>query len=244
MKQIIILCVELLLILGLAAALYYLNLSRKSQNLYTYQKPLIYKKFDLSDQELKKEINLFLSRELNLFGGDFQVMDAVSLSANDISGADYIMVTVRAPDGKICQVTLSRSLGPWSKWEINPTSLNVIEAPQGAANPAVKIPKWMDDLGATSGQLQKYYATHPEFARKGEAAFFNTQTGKYELPADWHQSVMTVVTGKDKALHSKVEAVGNAEADEINNYWKPDYSTEYTGLGYRGYLYRKIKGSE
>lgn len=72
----------------------------------------------------------------------------------------------------------------------------------------------------------------------------NSKTGKYELPADWHQTVLTVVTGKDKALHSRAEVEGQAKTEEINTYWKPDYSTEYTGLGYRGYLYKKIKGNE
>lgn len=91
-----------------------------------------------------------MARELGIFGGDFQILDAVSLSANEISGADYVMVTLKSPDGKICQLTLNRNLGTWGRWEINHKSLKVMQAPKPGE---AKVPKWMDDAGVTPEQL-------------------------------------------------------------------------------------------
>lgn len=241
MRQLIILFIEFVLIVALVIGIYYTNLSKKFDYPYRYNKPIVASRLDLSDLELRSELIFFLTKELGLYEGEFKILDVVYLYTDKISGADYILVTLRAPDGKLCQITVSRNFLPYAKWELNPKSFSVIEPLQPLLGSEVKVPQWMQDLEITPQQLQKYYAAHPDVASKGEAAFFDEKTGKYNLPADWYQTTFTLEI-KDKGIRLVPETDKKVKTAIVNSYWKADYPTEYLGPGYREYLYKKIKG--
>lgn len=240
MRQLIILFIEFVLIVALVIGIYYTNLSKKFNYPYRYNKPIMATRLDLSDLELRSELIFFLTKEMGLYEGEFKILDVVYLYTDEISGADYILVTLEAPNGKLCQLTVSRNFLPYAKWELNPKSFSVIEPLEPLLGSEVKVPQWMQDLGVTAQQLDKYYVTHPEEALKGETAFFDEKTGKYNLPSDWYQATFTLEI-KDKGIRLIPETDNKAKAAIVNFYWKADYPTEYLGLGYREYLYKKIR---
>ncbi len=240
MRQLIILFIEFVLIVALVIGIYYTNLFKKFEHPYRYSKPLMATRLDLSDLELRSELIFFLTKELGLYAGEFKILDVVYLYTDKISGADYILVTLKAPDGKLCQITVSRNFLPYAKWEVNPKSFSVIEPLEPILGSEVKVPQWMQDLGVTPQQLNKYYAAHPDVALKGEAAFLDEKTGKYNLPPDWYQTTFTLEI-EDKGIRLVPETDKKAKTAIVNSYWKADYPTEYLGPGYREYLYKKIK---
>ncbi len=242
MRQLIILFIEFVLIVGLVIGIYYTNLSKKFDYPYRYNKPIMATRLDLSDLELRSELIFFLTKELGLYEGEFEILDVVYLYTDEISGADYILFTLKAPDGRICQITVSRNPFPYAKWEINPASLNVIELPKSLVGSEVKVPKWMRDLEVTPQQLEKYYTSHPYVALKGESAFLDEKTGKYSLPSDWYQTLFTLEIQKDKTMRLISDTGKNLKTTRVDSYWKADYPTQYLGPGYREYLYKKIKG--
>lgn len=240
MRQLIILFIEFVLIVALVIGIYYTNLSKKFDYPYRYNKPIMATRFDLSDPELRSELIFFLTKEMGLYEGEFKILDVVYLYTDEISGADYILVTLEAPDGKLCQLTVSRNFLPYAKWELNPKNFSIIEPLEPILGSEVKVPQWMQDLGVTAQQLDKYYVTHPEEALKGETAFFDEKTGKYNLPLDWYQATFTLEI-KDKGIRLIPETDKKAKTAIVNFYWKADYPIEYLGPGYREYLYKKIK---
>lgn len=244
MKKLIVLFIEFALIIGLVIGIYLNNLSKKVDYSYHYTKPLLRTRLNLSDTELKKEIIFFLAKDLGLYQGNFEILDVVFLYTGEIAGADYILVTLKAPDGRLCQITVSRISLPFARWELNPKTFSVIEPLKTILESKVEVPRWMQDLGVTDEQLQNYYTKHPELAVKGEYAFFDEETGSYNLPADWYQAVFNLVTGKDKTIRLIPDKGERLQADTVNFYWKADYPSEYLGLGYRGYLYQKIEESK
>lgn len=241
MRRLIILFIEFILIVGLVIGIYYANLSKKFEYPQRYNKPIMASQLNLPDQELRNEIIYFLSKELGLYGQEFEVLDIVYLYTDKISGADYILFTLRSPDGRLCQITVSRKFIPYAKWEINPESLSITEPFKSLLGAEVKVPKWMQDLEITPQQLEEYYATHPEVALKGESTFFDEETGKYNLPADWYQTMFVLEIKKDKTIRLIPEAGDKVKAAMVNSYWKADYPVDYIGPGYRQYLYEKIK---
>lgn len=240
MKQLITLVIEFFLIILVAAGIYYVNLSKKFNYPYKYNKPILAMRTEVYDEQLRTELIFFLVKELGLYEGEFKMLDVVYLYTDKISGADYILVTLEAPDGKLCQLIVSRSFLPYSKWELNPESFNVIEPMESIGGFTEKVPKWMQDLGVTSEQLNNYYTAHPDVALKGESAFFDEKTGGYNLPSDWYKTMFTFEI-KEKGIRLIPETTQKGRTSIVNSYWKVDYPSEYLGPGYREYLYRKIK---
>jgi len=197
-------------------------------------------RLDLSDLDLRSELVFFLSKELGLYGDEFKILDVVYLYTDKISGADYVLITFKAPDGNLCQITISRNFLPFAKWQLNPETFNVIEPIPPLLGPQTKVPQWMQNLGVTHEQLNQYYITHPDVALKGEAAFFDAKTGKYNLPSDWYESLFALEI-KEKGIRLVPQTEKGAKTTMINSYWKADYPTDYLGSGYREYLYKKIK---
>lgn len=241
MKKIIILLIEFALIIGLIISIYVLNLSKKIDYTYTYHKPLLRTQLSLSDYALKEGLLFFLAKELGLYAEELQILDVVYLYTNDITGADYILVTFNTADGRLCQITVSRNFLPWAKWETDPKSFNIIESPKTILESEFPVPKWMQELGVTAEQLRRYYAIHPEVSRAPEESFYDKKTGKFSLPADWYQTLFVLVTEKDKAPRLIPDRGEKVKAEIVDSYWKADYPREYLGLGYREYLYRKIE---
>lgn len=227
------------MILALVIGIYYTNLSKKLDYPYRYNKPIVASRLDLSDLELRSELVFFLTKEMGLYEGEFKILDVVYLYTDEITGADYILVTLEAPDGKLCQLTVSRNFLPWSSWQFNQKNLSIVEPPKTVFPSLLAVPQWMQDLGVTAQQLDKYYLTHPDLAKKGETAFFDEKTEKYNLPSDWYQFTFSLEI-KDKGIRLIPETDKQAKTTLVNFYWKADYPTEYLGPGYREYLYKKI----
>jgi hypothetical protein len=242
MRQLIILFIEFVLIVGLVIGIYYLNLSKKFGYPYKYKKPIMSTRLDLSDTELRKELIFFLTKELGLYEEEFKIIDVIYLYTDQISGADYILVTLQSPDGKLCQLAVSRNLLPYAKWEVDTKTYRVIEPTKPLVSSETKIPQWMQDLEITPEQVEKYYTSHPDVAKKGETVFLDAKTGKYSLPADWYQSVFTLQIEKDKTMRLISNTSKKIKATAVTSYWKVDYPMQYLGPGYREYLYKKIKG--
>jgi len=242
MRQLIILLIEFVLIIGLVIGIYYTNLAKKFNYPQKYNKPLISTRLDLSDAELKKELIYFLTKELGLYEEELKIVDVIYLYTDKISGADYILITLQSPDGKLCQLAVSRNLLPYAKWTLNTKDYRVIEPIKPLSSSETKATQWMQELEITPKQAQKYYASHPDVAVKGESAFFDEKTGKYSLPSDWYQSVFTLQIEKDKTTRLISDTGQKMKTTAVTSYWKVDYPMQYLGPGYREYLYKKIKG--
>lgn len=244
MRQLLYLLIEFVLIIAVVTGLYFTHFSRKPSEPFVYNKPIIRQQADIDNEELKKELIFFLNKELGLYSGTFEFVDAAFLHTNDLTGADLILVTLRAPDGRLCQLTVSRSSRPGARWQLDREHLKVVEPLTPVLESRQEVPQWMQDLGVTGEQLQMYYAAHPEAAKKGELAFFDPGTGQYSLPADWVQTVFTLVIDKDKTMRLIADSKEKTKKDMADSLWESDYASEYVGMGYREYLYDKVKGEK
>lgn len=206
----------------------------------------INRKLSLANIDLEKELAFFLAKQFGIFEGSFEIVDIVNLNTTGITGTDYLLVTFKTPDGRFCQVSVSRGTGSRSGWEILPESFSVSQF--ASYHPI--MPVWMKDLGITPEQLDEYYRAHPEAVALGEKLFKDPQTGGYILPTDWFQTVKAVhkpyaiVLNQNKKITINPNMVSGTQSDMINSYWKSDYPSDKIGPGYRAYLYGKIKGAE
>lgn len=206
---------------------------------------ILTRRLHLLNADIEDKIIFYLSRKLGIYEGALEIIDVVNLDTRGISGADYILVTLKAPDGKLCQVTLSRGSLPWSEWELNPENSSAKEMPQSALLPYAENAGWMRDLGITRDEVIRYYIAHPEIGPDNniERAFLDKETGIRSLPSDWWKAALSesrfrLEISKNKVL-SFVSHMGSE--DPLNSYWAVDYPLDYSGPGYRGYLYKKIK---
>jgi hypothetical protein len=202
------------------------------------------KRIRLSSRELEEELTFFLASKLGIYEGSFEIVGIVNLKTQEMAGADYLLVTVRISDGKLCQVVVSRKAGPWGKWGIEQETFKLINAAdaKGAALYSEKTKAWMKELGVTADELRQYYRAHPEAILKGDELFFDEETGITRLPADWFKTVNPPVSYKlsvDK--NGPVRFVPGMEVKPADVFWQPDYPGDYLGGGYRSYLYEKIK---
>jgi len=206
----------------------------------------INRRLSLANIDLEKELAFFLAKQFGIFEGSFEIVDIVNLNTTGITGTDYLLVTFKAPDGRFCQVSVSRGKGTNSGWEILPESFSVSQF--SSSQPI--MPVWMKDLGIAPEQLDEYYRAHPEAIALGEKLFRDPQTGGYILPTDWFQTVKPVhkpyaiVLNQNQKVAINPNMVSGTESDMINTYWKADYPSSNIGPGYRAYLYGKVKGSE
>jgi len=199
----------------------------------------------LANVELEEQLVFFLARKLGIYEGAFEIIDVVNLDTRDIAGADYILVTLKAPDGKLCQVTLTKQSYPWARWELVQESLTVSELPWSSPSVYIANTKWMEDLGITADEVRQYYTAHPEKVGNAiESAFLDRETGRYTLPPDWWQapkleSPFRLEINKDKTIDFVSEM---KQSNAYDYYWNVDYPSELVGPGYRVYLYKKVKG--
>lgn len=246
MKNVAILLVELLLIVGLLVGIH--SVYRQKAKARLEEKPLITNEIQLSSATLEEELTYFLATRLNLYEEGYEIVDVTNLATAAVTGTDYLVVTIRTPDGRYCQIAVSRQSVPWAKWELNPETYQLVDIRQPDSFSA-QTPPWMREIGITAAQVEEYFAAHPELRRSGAQAFIDKQTGAYRLPADWYQAVkvestFNVEVGKDKTMRIFSNIGEEARARLVNSYWKSDYPVQYLGPGYRGYLYKKIKGNE
>lgn len=86
-------------------------------------------KFDTHDvlsADFEEKLVYFLVTKLNLFEGNFQVINVMGLNVGNLVGQDYILITMRGPDGKIYQVTARRPTGPRAEWEFDESSFHAV----------------------------------------------------------------------------------------------------------------------
>jgi len=221
--------------------LIYHNLNKKRWSDYYSIKPYLK---NLADPILEKEIVFYLSKKLEIYEGEFEILDIVRLDTNEKIGIDYILLTIKTPNGKLCQVTVFKKSYPWAKWEIDPASFNVVEFPESRHSFDVEVPQWMQDyLEITPEQVYEYYKKHPDIDLKNiESIFLDKKTGEFRLPSDWFETVK--LETHYKLIISSTTPVRwkpNVKEKRSGLYWKPDYPTGYLGAGYREYLYDKIK---
>jgi hypothetical protein len=246
MKNVWILFIEVSLIIGLWFGIY--TVYQKAQVKRFSHQSLVTSRLYLSDADMEEELIFFLSKKLGIYEHDYQIVDVVNLNTREVMGVDYILITLRAPDGRLCQVIVTRNSNPWAKWELDPVNFNVVDIVEPGSL-AGQVSQWMQELSITPEQVDAYYKAHPEFSRKGEVAFLDDKTGALQLPPDWYQVVKPEATfsleiGKDKTVRIISSMGEEAKKRVLNSYWKPDYPTDYLGPGYREYLFRKLKDTQ
>jgi hypothetical protein len=245
MKRLLLLLLEITLISSVGLAVYF-NYRDKGKT-RPYRKFIITEgKLHFLNPELEEKLIFYLTKQLGIYEGSFEIVDVVNLGTREIAGVEYILVTVKAPNGRFCQVALSKNLYPWAQWEIAAENSRVQEAPRSLLPEPGEDAQWMAELGITSQEIREYYLQHPELTlEEVEAVFLDKETGIHILPADWKQTVsakprFSLEISKDKGFRFVSGLVAEAK---YNSYWKVDYPTAYSGPGYRSYLYDKAEGS-
>lgn len=245
MKQYVVLIIAVLIGLVLWGGANIILQHRRIEPL-SFQ-PVIKSRIYLPGADFEEELIFFLARHMGIYEGEFEVIDVVDLEMRNISGVDYILVTFRAPNGNLCQVTIAKDVFPWAQWEIIPESFSVVELPEARIRFTMDTPQWMQALGITPEQVAEYLAEHPDMKIRGESAFLNKKTQRYALPVDWSKSVRKVKPlrfsiNKNKQIGLSSLMLRKSQIGLLNSYWQPDYPTDYSGPGYRAYLYGKSKG--
>jgi len=198
------------------------------------------------DQE--DTLTFYLTKQLGTYEGSFEIIEVVNLQTRDISGTEYLLVTLRAPNGKFCQVILSRKSLPWAHWQIESGSLKIVDIPQAEyITTTEKDLVWMKELGVTAEEVSRYLAVHPEKALgDAETLFVDQTTGKLTLPRDWWKSVKVGESPfrykLEIAKNKTMRFVSDMKMESSDLFWKIDCPADYLGSGYRGYLFEKSKG--
>jgi hypothetical protein len=201
----------------------------------------------LPGSDFEDDLIFFIAGQLGIYQGEFEILDIVNLELQDIAGVDYLLITLRAPNGDLCQVTIAKDLFPWARWEVVPGSFSVVRMPEMRLKFAYEAPQWMRELGITPEQVAGYFAEHPDMRVRGEGAFLDPKTQKRALPGDWSATIkkekpLRFSVNKNKKTGFSTLMAGRNQVGLLNAYWKADYPSDYAGPGYRAYLYGKSKG--
>lgn len=245
MRQLVALLVVLGFIAGVAFILHVNETTREKTHL---ARKILFMTDNLNalNPEQEDKLIFYLTKQLGTYEGSFEIIDVVNLQSHDIGATAYLLVTLRAPNGKFCQVIISRKNLPWARWEIEQGSFKVVDIKQAVyvtTNENDLI--WMKELGITPEEVHRYLAAHPEKALgDAEALFLDQDTGYHAIPKDfWKvktpQASFKLEINKDKTMRFVSEMKRESSADL---YWKVDYPSDYLGGGYRGYLFDKVKG--
>lgn len=245
MKQLAILIVSIMIIAGLWGWAYMFWISRQSEqpaSAIISTEPAVF-----SDSELQSEVVFFLTKELGIYEGGFEVVDVARVDAAAIAGIEYLVVTMRAPDGRLCQVAVRKSLKPNAAWELDPSSFSVLELSQYAYgfnnfNLSPETTAWLAKVGVSPGEVLAYFKENPYKYQDPEAVFRDAATGKPALPMDWFSIVKPLASYKlDISKKQTIKFVTGMRAQEQDSLWKADYP-DYVGAGYRSYLEGKARG--
>ncbi|MDD5255257.1 MAG: hypothetical protein PHR11_04295 [Candidatus Omnitrophica bacterium] len=244
MKKLFLLLLEGAFLAGVVALAYF-NYNQERLSGYQPQRLLM-----LSDrkhmlgEELEDKLVFYLAKQLGIYEGQFEIVDVVNLGTGEIVGVDYILVTIKISGGKLCQVTLFRQAGPWAQWELDEGSFSMVDLPRSELYTYLDGATWMKELGISAEQISQYMAAHPELSTGAdfEAAFKDKKSGIYTLPSDWWQVVRLESGFKlDVKKEKMMRLIAEGKQDPGEAYWKVDYASEYSGPGYRAYLYEKVK---
>jgi len=187
----------------------------------------------LLSAEFEEQLVYFLVTKLNIFEGNFEVIDVVNLDVRNFTGSDYVLITLRAPDGRLCQVTAKRQAGRSAQWQFDDKSFSVIGL---AKYEPASIEEDYDLISDLSARLGK------EIPFKDQTlSLFKivSQDNSEFLVFESLPPKLTVSINKDKKIGLSNQMSAGEGPDAL---WKPDYPTSYLGPGYRSYLYEKVKG--
>ncbi|MBM3254818.1 MAG: hypothetical protein FJZ08_00750 [Candidatus Omnitrophica bacterium] len=243
MKRILILLLEVVLIAAVGLIMYWNYRDKKA--VYRPARLIVNtERPHFLTRDLEDNLVFFLTKQLGSYEGAFEIIEVVNLGTRELAGVDYVVMTIRAPDGKLCQVALVKNSYPWSKWEVASEQFKVEEPAKTLYSSYTKDTKWIETLGITPGQLYEYYIKHPQMTQEElESSFVDKVTGMHILPDDWRQSVtlapnFSLEQNKERGFRFIANIAGDNSYD---TYWKVDYPASYSGPGYRAYLYDKIE---
>ena len=243
MKRILVILLELIFIAGAGLVMYHNYRDKKivypaGRLIMNTGRPQFF------DKGMEDGLIFFLTKQLGAYDAPFELIEVVNLGTRELAGVEYVVMTVRAPDGKLCQVALAKNSYPWSKWEIVAEHFKVTEPSKNMYSVYSEDTKWIEELGITPAQLHEYYIKHPKMTQEElKELFVDKATGMRILPDDWRQSVTLaprfgLKNDKDKGFRFIANIAGDNAYD---TYWKVDYPSSYSGPGYRSYLYDKIE---
>ncbi len=244
MRRLFTILLQLAFLCGVLAIAYF-NYNQERTSAYRPQRLLMFSdNRRMLGAELEDKLTFYLAKKLGIYEGQFEIVDIVNLGTGEIAGIDYILVTIKIAGGKLCQVTLFREANPWARWELDEGSFSIVDLPRPELYSYIEKASWLRELGISAAQLSEYMSAHPELSTGAdfEGAFKDGKTGSYALPADWWQVVRFESSFRLDAKNEKMmRLIAEGKAPAGNTYWKIDYPAEYSGPGYRAYLYEKVK---
>lgn len=245
MKRLFIVLLEVAFLLSLGFLVYFNYRLGKEDRARPSRLIMLTDRRQFLGSELEEKLTFYLARQLGIYEGQFEIVDVMNLGTAEIAGVDYILVTIRIPGGKLVQVTLSRAANPWASWELDEKSLSLVELPRPDIYVRLEAATWLKELGITEEQVNQYLNAHPEITSGDEleAAFRDAKSGSPALPKDWWDAVAFESSFSLEIKPDKTPRIvsGQGKGKDASSYWKVDYPAEYTGPGYRAYLYDKVK---
>ncbi|MEI6631058.1 MAG: hypothetical protein WCL25_00380 [bacterium] len=242
MKRILVLLLEVALIAAVGLTMYWNYRDKKA--VYRPARLIVNTgRPNFLTRDLEDNLVFFLTKQLGSYEGAFEIIEVVNLGTRELAGVDYVVMTIKAPDGKLCQVALAKNAYPWSKWEVVSEHFKVEEPARALYSSYTKDTEWIQALGITPAQLYEYYIKHPQMTQEElESSFVDKVTGMHVLPDDWRKTVtlspnFSLEQNKEKGFRFIANIAGDNSYD---TYWKVDYPSSYSGPGYRAYLYDKI----
>lgn len=205
--------------------------------------PVYTKHVYISDAAFQDEFLFFLAKTLNIYRGNFDIIDIYRVS-DDLTGKEVIIITVRVPGGNIYQVSATPDRGGWKFDAGFPVASDMKRFGFDSLELDEATAAWLEGMGISPEQVLEYFKAHPDRFIEGGAIFTNEKTGKHCLPVDWFEAVKpaaeyTLVLGKEGSPSRLVPSLKNEGQDTI---WKTDTAPDYAGQGYRAYLGGKVKG--
>ncbi|MDD5347876.1 MAG: hypothetical protein PHT59_04605 [Candidatus Omnitrophica bacterium] len=200
--------------------------------------------FDTSNvmsADFEEKLVYFLVTKLNLFEGNFQVINVMGLNVGNLVGQDFVLITLRGPDGNIYQVTARRSTGARADWEFDEGSFH-------AVNLATYVPSSPEEeyglLGEEGGdpgknKLYAQLAAPGEFLEPGRLAGFEGEGSGLLLQSAEIAGKSNFDLSRNKRVMYSNRLVAGPGPDAM---WVTDYPKDVVGPGYRSYLYQKMKG--
>lgn len=227
------LCI-LTVLAGTAASLYLVRSGIMAPSFKTPEK-----KTGFFTPRFEEQLMYFLVAKLSIFEGEFQILDAVNLNMQAFTGQDYVLLTLRAPDGTICQVAARRN-GTDGAWEFDEKTFQVIGL--AAYEPAVESDyEQLQSLTAGLEENRFYSLLESDFLQLPDNAVGFLSNGQTELV-----EFEGVAAPARLGIHitEKIGFSSQMSAEQgANSLWQRDYPS-FVGPGYRSYLYQKVKGGK
>ncbi len=184
----------------------------------------------LLSADFEEKLVYFLVTKLNIFEGNFEVIDVVNLNARNFTGSDYILITLRTSDGRLCQVIAKRQVGKSAEWQFDEQSFNVVGLDKYE-------PSSMEDYYNRLNELDIGFRKEDD-GRSLDLLEESSPDMPELLVFESIPSALSLEINKNQKIGLSNQMSEGGGPDVL---WKPDYPS-YLGPGYRAYLYQKVKG--